>query len=250
MFFYRTHILILLLTLTTPNLFAEVPFTDWDRVEKQVRDGTISRVDAQQCVKQLLPELNKYCAENGLEVTVITSTQSVSPRWTFPVEGYGIKNIGEPGYTGYAPKGYNFYDGNKHGGHPAVDIFIRDKNQDTIDDKTGHQVNVLAVSTSIVLAVSTGWQPSSGIRGGNYVYTFLPGEQLIVYYAHLDKVEVKPGDVIFPGKLIGTMGRTGKNAYPSRSPTHLHIMCLSYDKNAGLSSVNVYNKLCRPGHKR
>ncbi|MBK8982128.1 MAG: hypothetical protein IPM38_07350 [Ignavibacteria bacterium] len=58
----------------------------------------------------------------------------------------------------------------------------------------------------------------------------------------MKNVYVDVGDYVSPGKPIGTMGRTGKNAYPSRSPTHLHIMYVrSYDGE--LLPENIYSDL-------
>ena len=71
-------------------------------------------------------------------------------------------------------KGYDFFDGNKHGGHPAYDIFIRDKNRDCLDDKTGKPVNALAMEDCAELSVNTGWSRGSAIRGGNYVWLYNP----------------------------------------------------------------------------
>ena len=34
----------------------------------------------------------------------------------------------------------------------------------------------------------------------------------------------RTGTCIKAGTPIGTVGRTGKNAFPARSPTHLHLM--------------------------
>jgi hypothetical protein len=39
------------------------------------------------------------------------------------------------------------------------------------------------------------------------------------------------------GQLIATLGRTGTNAYPERSPTHLHLMLL---RTMDMTPVNAY----------
>ena len=44
------------------------------------------------------------------------------------------------------------------------------------------------------------------------------------YYAHLDRVFVRVGQIVSKGEPLGTVGRTGVNAYPKRSPTHLHFV--------------------------
>jgi len=39
------------------------------------------------------------------------------------------------------------------------------------------------------------------------------------------------------GQVIATLGRTGTNAYPERSPTHLHLMLL---RARDMTPVNAY----------
>ena len=56
---------------------------------------------------------------------------------TFHDRGYGPGSIGGVRGSGFRPKGYDFYDGNRHGGHPAHDIFVQDADQDALDDATG-----------------------------------------------------------------------------------------------------------------
>ena len=70
--------------------------------------------------------------------------------------------------SGYQPKGYDYFDGNKHGGHPAHDIFIHDRNQDNIDDNTGRPVDILSVSNGVVIACEQDWNTDSDLRGGKY----------------------------------------------------------------------------------
>jgi peptidoglycan LD-endopeptidase LytH len=55
--------------------------------------------------------------------------------------------------------------------------------------------------------------------GGNVVWIFGPGRQMH-YYAHLDRFgDVRPGDLVMPGDIVGYVGNTG-NA--SGTPPHLH----------------------------
>ena len=55
--------------------------------------------------------------------------------------------------------------------------------------------------------------------GGNVVWIFGPGRQMH-YYAHLDRFgDVRSGDLVMPGDIVGYVGNTG-NA--SGTPPHLH----------------------------
>jgi len=149
------------------------------------------------------------------------------PNWVFPLKGYDPRAIGGTNGNGYSDKGYHYLDGNKHLAHPAHDIFINDKNQDCLDDRTQKPVDVLATKNGIVIACTNEWDPSSNLRGGKYIWICHQGEKgpwaLLTYYAHNSKIFVKPGDWVKQGQKIAEVGRTGLNAYPKRSPTHLHF---------------------------
>ena len=93
----------------------------------------------------------------------------------------------------------------------------------------------------IVLSVYSNWESGSNIRGGNYIWCYHPQENLISYYAHLKEIMVLPGDKIAAGDKLGTIGRTGFSAEATRSPTHLHLMVLSY-KGQELLPYNFYNR--------
>jgi murein DD-endopeptidase MepM/ murein hydrolase activator NlpD len=55
--------------------------------------------------------------------------------------------------------------------------------------------------------------------GGNVVWIFGPGGQRH-YYAHLDRfADVRPGDLVMPGDIVGYVGNSG-NA--RGTPPHLH----------------------------
>lgn len=170
---------------------------------------------------------------------LLTRSQlDMSSGWVFPLQGYNYHAIGGKG-DGYSDKGYRYLDGNKHGAHPAHDIFINDKNQDCRDDKNNNPVNILAVDYGIVIACSNEWESTSNLRGGKYIWiyhydTFTDKADgyakaantsagIITYYAHNNTIFVKPGDRVVPGQKIAEVGRTGYNAYKKRSPTHLHF---------------------------
>jgi murein DD-endopeptidase MepM/ murein hydrolase activator NlpD len=76
-------------------------------------------------------------------------------------------------------------------------------------------------------------------RGGNYVW-IITRRQIFSYYAHLQTITAQPGERVTGGQPIATLGRTGTNAYPERSPTHLHLMLL-WAKD--MTPVNPYSWL-------
>lgn len=216
----------------------------WDIFEKEVRDQTISKDSAKKVFPSLYEELKKYAEKYGFD----TLTDDNLTSWAFPVNGYSMDEIGKGGfkpdiYYGSSPiKGYNFYDGNKHGGHPAYDIFIFDKNQDCLDDNSGKPVNIAAPVNLMILSIFKRWQKSSGIRGGNYVWALDPTRNQIFYFAHLDSIFVKGGEFCKKGAPIGSIGRSGKNAWVKRSQTHLHLMVLKIDGEE-LIPVDYLNQL-------
>jgi murein DD-endopeptidase MepM/ murein hydrolase activator NlpD len=144
------------------------------------------------------------------------------PTWIFPLQGDNYHAVGGNG-DGYFDKGYRYIDGNKHAAHPAHDIFINDRNQDCIDDRTQKPVNVVAADDGIIIACSNEWEPASSLRGGRYIWIYHNYSGVITYYAHNSAIFVKPGDEVKPGQKIAEVGRTGYNAYKKRSPTHLHF---------------------------
>jgi murein DD-endopeptidase MepM/ murein hydrolase activator NlpD len=192
------------------------PCVEFDKLNTQVRDGLIKQKDAQEKIKELIPKITEYYKSAG-------GKEYSKDTWVFPLEGYNSSAIGGKNGNGYILAGYNYFDGNKHTGHPAQDIFINDKNQDCIDDRTGKPVNVLSVSGGVVISTASKWGTNSELRGGIYIWIYDPTNNRIFYYAHNKEIFLKPGDTVKPGDLIAIVGRTGKNAYPKRSPTHLHI---------------------------
>ena len=226
----RSILTIILLLLMGGTALAGV-CEDWNELDRLVRDNRIARQEARTIVAALHSRL--------LESYV---GQAWGRETAYPLRAYGAKSIGGRNGNGYKPAGYNFYDGNRHGGHPAQDLFVNDRNQDSLDDRTGKPVEVLAFTGGVVVAVHVGWEYPNGIRGGNYVWIFNPAEETYQYYAHLAGITVKPGDIVTAGTTIGTLGRSGKNAFRKRSPTHLHFMILTYD-NGRMTPGNPYRRL-------
>ncbi|HCF58604.1 MAG TPA: hypothetical protein DFS52_11515 [Myxococcales bacterium] len=144
-------------------------------------------------------------------------------RWVFPVaRSEPSKSIGGTNGSGYQRARHLPCFATKYPGHPAHDLFVGDVHP-TGRDRDGKPFEALAVEDGLVLVARDGWQPGDPAKGGNYVLLYLPARRWIAYYAHLESVAVKAGERIAAGQVLGIVGRTGKNAEPRRSPTHLHL---------------------------
>jgi peptidoglycan LD-endopeptidase LytH len=212
------------------------PCLSFNDLDKKVRDGRISRSAAMAELPVLLSGAKAWYYQT-------TGRNFSETEWVFPVEGYTAKAIGAKG-RGYKPKGYDYFDGNRHKAHPSQDIFIRDKNQDQMDDITRKPVRVLSMTGGIVVATEPDWEPGSKLRGGKYIWIYSPADNALVYYAHNRELLVNPGDIVKPGDAIATMGRTGLSAYKPRSPTHLHITYLKL-KDGYPIPVDIYGNLLK-----
>jgi hypothetical protein len=201
-----------------------------NQLNTAVLNNTIKKPQAAKQFKTLIGQLNK-----------LKGVPKVLEPWVFPLKGYNYHAIGGTNGNGYSYKGYNYLDGNKHSAHPAQDIFINDKNQDCLDDKTHKPVDVLAVNYGYVIASSNTWDTTSTLRGGKYIWIY-DDDHGLTYYAHNNSIFVKPGDRVTQGQKIAEVGRTGYNAYKKRSPTHLHFS--NFSLNSGIPKpVNPYHQL-------
>lgn len=210
-------LILLFISLGMNMLFAQTSsIDDFDELYVMIRDGKISKQDAIQQLNTLTEQINNlYYGKGGVDYS--------KENFCFPLKGYNQSAIGGKNGSGYITKGYDFFEGNRHGGHPAHDIFVYDKNQDCNDDRTGNPIDVLSMSGGIVVALSNDWEPTSDLRGGKFVMIYDPGDDAIYYYAHNNKVSIELGDIVEPCQKIAEVGRSGLNAYKQKSPTHLHI---------------------------
>jgi hypothetical protein len=221
--------LLRVLLLLLPCLCAASALEEWDWFEKSVRDGTIRPKDAAVYFQTVRCHLRDYC-------TNILFTRDRG--WVFPVEGYSLSAVGAGGFR----KGHDFFDGRKSSGHSAYDIFIHDRDQDCLDDDTRRPVGILAPVDLLVVSTFSNWTVKSGLKGGNYVWAYDPLKDRLFYFAHLSFVGVQKGDLLRAGDRIGDAGRTGKNALPARSDTHLHFMVLRIRAD-GVAAVDYYPEL-------
>jgi peptidoglycan LD-endopeptidase LytH len=158
----------------------------------------------------------------------------------FPVRGYSTNAIGGTHGEGYRGKGFDLFDYMVRGSHPAQDIFVVDRNQNNLDDRTSHPVDIVSMSSGLVLSIETGWKPGSDYRGGNWIWIYDPNLRGLFYYAHNSEVAVVPGQWVQAGQKIAEMGRTGFNAYKKRSPTHLHLMYLQIQPDGLPEPIDTY----------
>jgi murein DD-endopeptidase MepM/ murein hydrolase activator NlpD len=215
------------------------PCLDFDRLYAAIRDGAIDREAARERVRTLLPRIrDDFYARGGRDAP--------AGAWRFPLEGYAANAIGGKNGSGYVADGYDYFDGYKSHGHPGHDLFIHDRNQDELDDATGKPVDVLSIGSGIVVARASEWDRGSILRGGRYIYVYDPARGGMFYYAHNRSVLVMPGDIVTPGQVIATVGRSGRNASAPRSPTHLHVMFLAIEDGYP-KPRDIYQDLLRLG---
>jgi len=188
----------------------------------QIRDGRIDKTEATVRFRAVMAELQAYAGKAGM-------LDKTPGPCIFPLSGYSLSAIGGKRGSGYVAAGYDYFDGNAHGGHPAHDIFIRDKDQDSLDDVTAKAVSVVATEEGLVVSVENAWARNSLLRGGRYLWIFNPRHNSLTYYAHNETLLVRIGDWVKPGEPVATVGRTGYNACQKRSPTHLHLMHLKIE---------------------
>ena len=200
-----------------------------------VRDNKIEKSKAAHELDEILISIKQEWQNKNQKNYIFTD-------WVFPISGYGPSAIGGVGGSGYIGR-YDFFDGNNHTGHTALDIFVADRNQDCLDDNTKRKIPILSTSGGVVLATANNWDTASPLRGGKYIWIYDPANNFMIYYAHNDEILVNPGQLIKPGEQIATCGRSGLNAFKKRSPTHLHFMLLKLDENNYPKPVNPYEYL-------
>ncbi|MGH7443537.1 MAG: M23 family metallopeptidase, partial [Longimicrobiales bacterium] len=132
-------------------------------------------------------------------------------RYVFPVEGRDASAIqsdwGDPRGGGRR--------------HEGVDIFA------------ARGTPVLAATDGVIVSVR------QTPIGGKVVWMRPDGEDLELYYAHLDRQDVRPGMRVRAGQQIGLVGNTG-NA--STTPPHLHF---GVYRNGGRVAINPADWIAR-----
>lgn len=208
----------------------------FNELNSLVRDRKIGRPAARSEVARILGEVREAYYAAGV-------SDCLRADWVFPLAGYDSRAISGGRRHGYIASGYDYFSGNRHGGHPSFDIFIRDRNRDSLDDRSGRPVAVLSMTGGVVVALEREWEQGSRLRGGKYLWVYDPGSDLLVYYAHNESLAVSLGDIVKPGDVLATVGRSGYNAFKRRSPTHLHLTVVKVSGQGKVLPVDVYREL-------
>jgi peptidoglycan LD-endopeptidase LytH len=196
-------------------------FEKWNSLDKKIAINNIDKEYAIRLIKKYEEEVvNYFYINNGKEVK--------RKDWVFPLSNYS-KIIFRDNGKDYRDDSYDYFDGNKSWNHPANDIIITDSNKDCLDDSTGKPVDVVSMSSGVVIATDSTWEPGSILRAGKYIRIYDVTNKKFLYYSHLKDVFKKPGDIINIGDKIGEVGRTGRQTILQANITHLHIALLYID---------------------
>lgn len=190
----------------------------WDLLDKQIINQTIDVDDAIELMEEYEPQIKSYFKKNnGVNVS--------RENWVFPLNNLTSFYFRDNG-NDYRVTGYDYFQGSNTKGHPAHDIMILDKNKDLLDDSTLKPVDIVSMSSGVVVATDSTWAVGSLLRGGMYVKIFDVTNSGLFYYSHLSEVSVKPGDIVNAGDKIGEVGRTGRKAILPEGKTHVHVAYL------------------------
>jgi len=207
------------------TLFLNFSFADsinvcekWNSLDKKITLNKITKDIAVILINKYETEVISYFYnQKGMDVN--------RNKWVFPLSNYSniiFRNNGKD----YNDNAYDFFDGNKSWNHPANDIIIADSNKDCLDDVTGKPVEVVSMSSGVVISTDTTWKPGSILRAGKFIRIYDVTNKNIFYYSHLKDVFKKPGDIVYAGDKIGEVGRTGRQTILPVNITHLHIALL------------------------
>lgn len=196
-------------------------FEKWNSLDKKIALNNIGKEKAIRLIQKYEKEvINYFYSNNGINV--------IRKDWVFPLRNYSKIILRENGKD-YNDNSYDYFDGNKSWNHPANDIAISDSNKDCLDDSTGKPVEVVSMSSGVVVSTDTSWEPGSILRAGKYIRIYDVTNKKFLYYSHLKTVYKKPGEIINAGDKIGEVGRTGRQAILPANITHLHIALLKIE---------------------
>jgi peptidoglycan LD-endopeptidase LytH len=187
----------------------------WDALDKKIIFRQIDKETGAKLLEEYEKELVKYFLEEGGRFVQRKD-------WVFPLRNFTLVTHRDEGED-YKDDEFDYFQGSDTKGHPAHDIFILDNDKNLLDDSTGKPVDIVTMSSGVVVAVDTTWYVGSYLRGGQYVKIFDPTNYKYFYYSHLSQVNVKPGQIVNAGDKIGEVGRTGRKTIMPQGKTHLHV---------------------------
>lgn len=218
-------LVILFLITSSGNLYSQKKniCDKWDILDSMITNLQIEEDEAFDLMKEYNTEVRSYFRQHkGVNVS--------RNDWVFPLKNYTSVHYRDYG-NDYKVAGYDYFQGSNTKGHPAHDLMIPDKNKDLLDDSTLKPVDVVSMSSGVVVATDTTWRAGSLLRGGKYVKIFDVTNNGLFYYSHLSEVIVRPGDIVVSGDKIGEVGRTGRKANLKEGKTHLHISFLKFNED-------------------
>ncbi|MDD4611205.1 MAG: M23 family metallopeptidase [Patescibacteria group bacterium] len=129
----------------------------------------------------------------------------------------------------------------------AIDLYYPSKMQG--EREIGPEI--CSLKAGIVLGCADDWQGGAteseyqgggtSPKSGNAIIIFNPKNYELYYYAHLDSVNVKPGDFVNSGQVIGIGGNTGLNARKKGHGNHVHFEIHHYNNEKNTNDyVDVY----------
>ena len=190
----------------------------WNQLDSLIVNQIIDEDEAIDLMKEYEPLVKQFFRQKK---GVMTSRSD----WVFPLNNLTSFYFRDNG-NDYKVTGYDYFQGSNSKGHPAHDIMILDLNKDLLDDSTLKPVDIVSMSSGVVVATDNTWEIGSMLRGGKYVKVFDVTNSGIFYYSHLSVVSVKPGDIVNAGDKLGEVGRTGRKAILPAGKTHLHVAFL------------------------
>lgn len=195
------------------ELFTQSVFERWHKTDQLIRDRKIDEDDAIDSIKLYVKLGKAEFKQYGIAGTKRSE-------WVFPMSNFTWYSYRSEGKD-YKDDRFSYFQGGESKGHPAHDIFILDKDTNSIEDSTGKHVPAISMVNGIVISTYDRWVRHDFLRSGNYIKLFDPVSEAMFYYSHLDSVFVKPGELVKAGDKIGYIGRTGRKAIFGK--THIHI---------------------------
>ena len=202
---------------------------DFQSLNRQILMQTIGHESAKKKFKKIISAVKEGCKSHVF---------IQEPEPVFPLTGYDTNSISKTALIDYRDKGYDFFTGNAHLGHPGIDLNIIDSDRDGLDDNLKKTVKVVSMTEGIVVDIEEKWKPESLVNDGNFILVYDFVNHQLVYYAHLGKVLVDVGDIVGGGTPLGFVGRTGAIGRKPTSPTHLHLMLLKLSEDNLPTPIN------------